>query len=1516
MRLKLLFLFFIATYFSSFAHETDEKNSFPFTENKGQWNENILFLSKQEGADVYFEKDRFHYQFIYIPSYHAGNDPLIKETKGHVFDAQFLGSNPNVETKKGASSHSYKNYFIGNDKSKWASRVYNYNQFTYKELYNGIDLVVYTDHKRIKFDYRIAIGSSPNLIQVQYNGVDQPKISEGKLIVSHTMGELIEEKPFAYQIIAGIKQEVVCNYIMSSKGILSFDFPEGYDKTKELIIDPVLIFSTYSGSTSDNWGMTATYDNDGNGFMGGLVFGNQYVTTTGSLQQNFGGAFVDIAIAKFSSDGTNLEYATYLGGNDNETVHSMVTDSQGNLYIFGVSSSTNFPTTTNAFDRLKDNSTNITTEIINDNPNTGTIEDFGGGTDIVVSRISKDGDSLLSSTYFGGNQSDGINYNSSTSYQNLNYNYGDSHRGEIVLDSAGNCFIGTSTLSTNLPNVTGINSGSQDGLIIKFNPDLSSVIWSRFVGGTGKDAIYSLKVIGGGRVIVGGGSTSPSIVSAPSTSFQPANAGGIADGFISIISSSGAVIERSTFIGTANYDQVYFVEFDRFNNAYAYGQSSGGNFPTIRSPISNTGAGQFIIKLDKNLDSLEFSLTFGDGLNIGRINISPTAFLVDRCQNIYASGWGGRLAGDGLKTLTSNMPLANNGSLPFTSTTDNSDFYLYVANREVDSVLYASYFGGTSSGDHIDGGTSRFDKEGIIYQSVCASCGSSSTDFPTGTINKTTPVHSARANSVNCNNALFKLDFEILPRAKFSVSKIEGCTPFTFTISDSSVNATLLSYEFFGNPVSDFGEDTTLTIITPGTYLIKQVARDTICQSISIDSIFVTVRPNDLIIQTSPDTNICTIDSVVISANSNKPNVTYTWSANRNLSNPFLVGSINQIKVLPSIGRTVYYLFVEENLPDPCTALDSIVINAVFPSSAASLSKDSICEKNEVSFNSSFNAINKFQWNFGNGTIDSTNQNPIVQFNSSGTYTIRLIAFNTSCPTRDTNILTVNVQSNNLQLNSISDTTICDNQFLNYSINSSGSANSFIWSSNTNFSDTLNSTILDSNVQANPVNVRKLFYKIEDKLCELTDSFSITYIPYSLSLDPIIDSACLIHVQSVQANVVGADSFRIVSTNGASFANNPNPSFVFNQAGSYSISLLTSNALCDRRDTIIRTIRIIETVELQGIPDTLLCIRDSAVLISNSNGTAANYIWSTNPDFSLPFLTGADSSVKVSPNTTTTYYLKGETSICFDTDTINVNIENLTIDVNDFESFCIYDTISLNAMVISAASPLEYTWSPADSILSRIDRISVEIAPQVNQFYYLYTKSLTGCEDFDTVEVEVNLPAFDDAIIAGGDSLFKGQQTQLSTNRNGNNLTYQWEPAEDLDNPRSAAPNATLNTTKTYKVTITDLNTGCTVTALRRIKVFEVNCGEPDIFIPTAFSPNSDQVNDVLFVRGANIREVDFQLYNRWGELVFETTEMNKGWDGTVNGKRVDPGVFVYQIKAVCFDGQEFIDKGNITLLK
>lgn len=1529
MKFNFLLLILLGSYLFSAAHEGTTGNSYPFTENKGQWHENVKFKTEVDGATIFFEKIAFHYQFISKPDYHLGNVPEDDSVRGHVFKAQFLNANEQVKLSKTGTSDFYYNYYLGNEESKWKSDVRSFSTIRYHELYNGIDLEVYSKNGFTKYDYIVHAGSSPNQIAVQYNGVKTPTIKDGQLIVSHKLGELIEDKPYAYQVINSKKVTIPCNYILNEDGVLQFDFPEGYNNKLELIIDPKLIFSTYSGSRADNFGETATYDDLGNGYMGGIADGQLYSLTIGAYQTIYGQGDWDIAISKFSPDGSNLLFSTFLGGRRNETVHSMVVDANQNLFVFGATGSNNFPTTTNAYDRTFNPTTNglIRTDI--------NVE-YSFGADIIVSKFNPTGTQLLGSTFYGDTGIDGINQNpiGGVDYDGLNFNYGDSHRGEIIVDSIGDCYIGTTTTSNNLTGALGSYGGNQDGLILKFDSTLSNLIWARYVGGTQRDAIYSLKVIDSNRVLVGGGTTSYDDFPVTNNSYQTSSLQNRtvnreqADGFISILSADGRTIERSSFISTPNYDQVYFVEFDRFNNVYAYGQTQGGLFPTVRAPRADVGAGQFIVKLDRNLDSLEFSTTFGNGGGIGRVNISPTAFLVDRCQNIYAAGWGEEIIrpvtfgdpGEGDKSIT-NMLVVNNGdpSIPTsTSSTDGNDFYLYVINRNVDSVLYASYFGGRgqNSRDHVDGGTSRFDKNGVVYHSVCASCGSAnSTDFPT-----TPNAYSRRDNSNNCNNALFKLDFEILIRADFSINNRDICLITggidSVTVTNSSVGATNITWDFYGDTIVSNFTDTTIYFTSPGNFIIRQLVFDSICAIGDFLDLNVVVRPDDIDLTIEFDSLVCYSDSTEISVKSNGKASEFRFSRTRDFNSPIntnLTDSIYKTQLVA--GKNTFYVQALNPLTNACEQIDSIQIFYSPTNASASVSASTVCEGTPIQFNANVSNVDTFLWRFGNG-LNDPNLNPNFSYPTPGSYTAYFVYENSSCLQKDSIPFNVQIVNNDLRINSPLDTLFCGTGVFNISVPSSGTITNYQYSSNRQFSDQLNSSSTVNSFSINQTDSSLYFIKVSNNFCERIDSILVEYIEYDFDLGPILDSACVVHAQPVQATVIGADSFQIVSSNGASFTNNRNPLIVFTEQGNYTVKLLTSNARCNRKDSIVRTISIFNNVQLGSIPDTMLCIGDSVSVTSNSNGTAANFAWSTNPDFSNPFAFGADSTLKLSPNSTTRYYLQGINSICFDRDTFDVDIEDLTIDVNDFESFCIYDTIDIRAIVTQASSPLQYSWSPADSILSRSDQISIRIAPQTNQFYYLKTESQTGCEDYDTVEVEVNLPAFDDAFIFGTDSLYKGQQTQLSTNRNGNNLVYQWEPAEDLDNPNSPTPNTTLDSSKTYKVTITDLNTGCTVVAFRRLRVFEVNCAEPDIFVPTAFSPNSDLTNDVLYVRGANIRELEFQLFNRWGELIFETNEINRGWDGTYNGKRVDPGVFVYQLKAICFDGQEFIDKGNITLLK
>ena len=208
---------------------------------------------------------------------------------------------------------------------------------------------------------------------------------------------------------------------------MRFSFPEGYDTTKELIIDPEIVFATYTGATTDNWGFTATYDEAGHLYAGGASFGVGYPTTVGAFQEEFAGGDLagpfqtDIGISKFSTDGSDLIYSTYLGGGDsNEMPHSMFVSDDNELVVLGSTGSNEYPTTDNAFD----------TSFNGGNPFSGANNiQYTNGADIVVARFSTDGSDLVASTYLGGSGDDGLNLAA-----DLTFNYADEARGEVFLD--------------------------------------------------------------------------------------------------------------------------------------------------------------------------------------------------------------------------------------------------------------------------------------------------------------------------------------------------------------------------------------------------------------------------------------------------------------------------------------------------------------------------------------------------------------------------------------------------------------------------------------------------------------------------------------------------------------------------------------------------------------------------------------------------------------------------------------------------------------------------------------------------------------------------------------------------------------------------------------------------------------------------------------------------------------------------------------------------------------------------
>ena len=769
MKLYLSFISFCLITCHVISQEIeDDLGMYNFVENGGQWPEGVLFKANIPGGKIWLENRGVLYQFHDFGNHNHANFDLEDEkheAEQHLIYANFKGANSNCLIETQYPSKAYYNYFIGQDKSKWAENNHAFGRIKYADLYKGIDLVFFEKNEELKYEYHVQPQANYRQIEIQYGGQDKiRKLRNGNIIVYSSLGQIIEQKPYVYQIKNGKVLEIESEFILSTDNILSFKLGD-YDSKIELIIDPILVFATYSGSPTDNFGMTATYAYDGKAYSAGTTYGSSYptpgpawntVSTIPELNASSANAvstgITDVFVSKYSEDGTTMIWTNIIGGGTNmdgtETVHSLICDRDNNVYLYGATSSVDFPIV-NGLQSTHAGGTANSNYLFNG------VNYNGQGTDIYVAKFSENGLNLLGSTYMGGSGNDGLNYKISSgtygniaAYDSLTSNYGDQFRGEIMLDSLNNIIIASSTRSSDFPILNAFqtsNAGQQDGVIFKLASNFSSLLWSSYFGGSENDACYSVKVDSSYNILIAGGTSSNDL---PNTvgGLNPSYNGGKTDGFVAKISADGNTLIQASYIGTSTYDQVIFVEIDRWDNVFLVGVTDG-NMPVQNANYSNPNSGQFIMKLNPDLDVIEYATVFGNGS--GTPDISLSAFLVDVCGNVYVSGWGANILQANLLT---GMPVTSDA---FQATSPNGfDFYLFVLERDAESMLYGSYIGGSSAQEHVDGGTSRFDKNGVVYQSVCGGCGGNS-DFPTST-----GAWSSTNDANNCNNLLFKFDFE------------------------------------------------------------------------------------------------------------------------------------------------------------------------------------------------------------------------------------------------------------------------------------------------------------------------------------------------------------------------------------------------------------------------------------------------------------------------------------------------------------------------------------------------------------------------------------------------------------------------------------------------------------------------------------------------------------------------------------------------------------------------------------
>lgn len=966
-----------------------------FIENKNQWPEDIDFLARIPGGRMAVGDASFRYFFLdgeRLDALHqqshdseVSSDP-DETIRGHAIFVDFPGANPNGKCAGFGRSQTYYNYYVGNDPDRWAAGAHAYQGALYESFFPGIDLKVYGFGEHIKYDFVVSPNADPGIITAVYRGADALFLDNGNLVIRTSLGDIIERRPIAWQVVDGERIDVACDFFLEQDR-LSFRFPEGYDSCYELIIDPLLIFSTFSGSTADNWGSTATPGEHGNLYSAGVtveVDGGTFPATPGAYQKSSAGNY-DIGILKYDSLGQQLLFATYLGGSRNESPHSLVVNNAGELLLLGTTSSSNFPTTELAFDRSF---------------NGGTVIDnligysYAAGSDLFISRFSPDGSKLLASTFAGGTSNDGLNPPGG----DLTKNYGDQLRGDIITDAHNNVYVSSVTSSNNFPvaNSFGLtyNGGATDAIVFKMDTDLSTVLWGAYVGGSGTDAAHTIKIDSQGSIFVGGGTTSADF---PTTadSYQPMHSGDV-DGWIAKIAFDGATLLKSTLTGTAAYNQVYFLDLNDRDEVYVYGQTSG-NFPITPGVYHNPNSGQFIQKFTSELDSLVFSTVFGAGRGIP--DISPTAFLVNDCNNLYMAGWGGRVNGETGYWNSGTTGMTTTADA-FQLTTEGSDFYFLVLTDDAKERLYATFLGGDQSSTHVDGGTSRFDKSGIVYHSVCSGCRyfndaeAPTSDFPT------TPGAWSRLNrSPNCNNAAFKFDLSSL-KARIRTNSVRrdapglnvACIPDAIGFENHSTGGELYYWDF-GDGTTIVKEDTafiTHAYKAPGQYLVTLSAVDLgTCQVVDRTSVLVKVFLAQSFIQ--DDADLCFGDSHKLTASGG---VHYEWtSADRSL-----VSHDASPVVAPKDTMQYYIVLTEAN---GCVRKDTVQIN-VIPGITPEFEWTRFADcttRPEISVQNltdSLKGSDSWFFDFGDGTT-SDRDGEMHTFDKNGVFDVRIVTQREFC---------------------------------------------------------------------------------------------------------------------------------------------------------------------------------------------------------------------------------------------------------------------------------------------------------------------------------------------------------------------------------------------------------------------------------------------------------------------------------------------------------------------------------------
>lgn len=667
MKNPIIALFILISTLASAKHLNDKKeiaspnNKQFFIENKGQWPSEVLFMTKANGMDAWITRTGIIYDFYQLVEREKNNSkpetnvgPLEKEQqtfrdkKGHVIKFNLLQCNKNVSPQGVEKHEAYYNYFIGNDKSKWASFVGLYKEAIVKNIYNGIDIRYYYDNGSLRYDYIVSPGADPKQIHFDMEGAEQISLNNaGEIIVKTAIGETKQTGLFSYQNLHHKKQAV--QSFFKKLGQQTFAIALGnYDPSKPLIIDP-LVFSTYLGNFSTDYVNGIAIDSSNNIVMVGLTDGN-FPTTLGSyysFSPASGGTYTTF-ITKLASNGSSLIFSTFLGGNmyapstsdlsGYTKVGGVKLDAIGNIFIVG-KTRVYFPQTLGCYDSQRTGGSN-------NNPTT----------DGFITKFNNTGSALVYSTLFGGSSDEEIR--------------------DIAIDSLGNAyFIGS---GHSIPTTPGSfdTTTIADGFLAKLNPLGTALIYCTSF----KGIPYSVAIDKFGNAVVAGTTNKSSFVTTTG-SYDPSYNAGF-DGFITKFNTTGSALLFSTFIGGTGDDYIRHIKMDTSSTIYFTGNTNSANYPITLNAYDvtwNNGVDMIIGKLNSNGNNITYSSYIG-----GSGNDFANSITIDSTGNMYLAG----------HTNSTNYPTSINSFDRSYNGGVNDAIYIKL-NANGNQVLYSTFLGGS-----------------------------------------------------------------------------------------------------------------------------------------------------------------------------------------------------------------------------------------------------------------------------------------------------------------------------------------------------------------------------------------------------------------------------------------------------------------------------------------------------------------------------------------------------------------------------------------------------------------------------------------------------------------------------------------------------------------------------------------------------------------------------------------------------------------------------------------------------